>query len=163
MRKLSAISRRTGRRGQSAIEFTLMVPWILLLFIAVFDLGFYAYTLVSVENAARVAALYTSNDTATADDSYFACVYALQDLRMMLNVGFTTSCTAGCAPGSACSAGSNITVQARRLNGQNGVPWGVDGRLASEVTVTYRGIQLFPLPWLMGKLDVTRIVQMRVV
>lgn len=138
-----------------------MSPWILLLFIAIFDFGFYAYTIISVENAARVAAMHTSGDPATAADSSFACFYALEELRMMPNVGAGVSCAVGCAAGSVCTAGP-ISVQARSLDGTGGMPLGPDGAHATEVRVTYQGIQLFPLPWLMGKLDISRVAQMRI-
>ena len=149
-----------GQAGHAAIEVALMAPWIFLLFIAVFDFGFYAYTLISVENAARVAVMHTSGDPATADDSSFACFYAVQELRMMNNVGNGVNCAVGCAAGSFCAAGP-ISVRARRLDGTNGLPFGADGTPASEVTVSYQGFQLFPLPSLLGKLDVTRVAQMR--
>jgi Flp pilus assembly protein TadG len=141
--------------GHAAVEIALMSPWILLLFIAVFNFGFYAYTMIAVENAARVAALHTSGDPLTADDSAFACFYALQELRTMPNVGSGVSCTAGCAAGSTCTAGP-ISVRAQRVNA------GVDGAPASQVSVTYQGIQLFPLPWLMGRLNITRVVDMKI-
>jgi Flp pilus assembly protein TadG len=44
------------RAGNSIVEFSLMAPWILFLFAGAFDWGFYAYALISVQNAARVAA-----------------------------------------------------------------------------------------------------------
>ena len=141
--------------GHAVVEVALMSPWILLLFIAVFDFGFYAYTLIAVENAARVAALHTSGDPMTADDSAFACFYALEELRTMANVGSGVNCSMGCAPGSVCTAGP-ISVRAQRLDP------GVDGDPATRVSVTYQGLQLFPLPWLMGKLDITRVVEMKI-
>jgi Flp pilus assembly protein TadG len=33
---------RRDRRGQSVIEFTFMAPWLLFLFVGVFDLGFFS-------------------------------------------------------------------------------------------------------------------------
>ena len=74
---------------------------------------------------------------------------------MMLNVGNGVNCpTTPCAAGSVCTAGP-ISVQAVNVTGP-------DSRPASQVTVVYQGIQLFPLPWLMGKLNVTRVAQMRI-
>jgi hypothetical protein len=156
-------ARRTDsarRRGHAAVEIALMSPWIFLLFLAIFTFGFHAHTLISVENAARVAVMHTSEHNGTADDSAFACFYAVQELRMLPNVGTGVNCAVGCAAGSVCTAGP-ISVRARRLDGQGGVPFGADGSPASEVTVTYQGIQLFPLPWLMGRLNVARVAQMR--
>ncbi|HEY3376701.1 MAG TPA: TadE family protein, partial [Armatimonadota bacterium] len=54
------------RRGQAMVEVTLMAPWIVFLFIGIFDFGFYAYAAICTQNAARAVALasaQTSVDT----------------------------------------------------------------------------------------------------
>lgn len=145
--------RGINRRGHAAIEIALMSPWILLLFAGVFDFGFYAYSIISVENAARAAALQTSGAAETADSSQLACALVIDELRTANNVGSGVSCPV-CSPGAACTAGP-ITVQATAVTGPDGLP-------ASQVSVTYTSPQLFPLPWLMGRLTITRQVQMKV-
>jgi Flp pilus assembly protein TadG len=156
-----ALSVTKSRRGQAAIEVTLMAPWIFLLFIAIFNFGFYAYTLISVENAARVAALYTSSISSAASDASGACYHAAQELSMMTNLTVTGSTVCTCA-GGTCTLGTGtpapLAVSVQAIPGASCPDAGyvVGGSQCSQVTVTYRGIQLFPLPYLMGKLDVTR-------
>ncbi len=41
------------RSGNSIIELTFMMPWLVFLFVGVFDFGFYAYALIAVQNAAQ--------------------------------------------------------------------------------------------------------------
>jgi len=59
---------RRRENGSALIEITLLCPWFLFLFVGVVDLGFYTYSLIGVENAARVAAEYTSKSTSVAAD-----------------------------------------------------------------------------------------------
>ncbi len=44
---LEAFSRDRRRRGGSMIEFCLLLPWYIFLFVGAFDFGFYAYSLIS--------------------------------------------------------------------------------------------------------------------
>lgn len=53
-------SDRARTRGQSLVEFALLLPVFLLLFAAALDLGRLAYARIAVENAAREAALQAS-------------------------------------------------------------------------------------------------------
>src|SRR5712691_2982936 len=82
-----------GERGGAILELAFFAPWLFFLFVGALDFGFYAYALISVESAARVAALYASTNTTTATDSTGACTYALGELRNLPNVGSMTSCT----------------------------------------------------------------------
>jgi Flp pilus assembly protein TadG len=139
-----------GRRresGHAVVEVALLAPWIFLLFIGVFDFGFYAYAAIATENAARVAALQTSSGTAVADDATLACTYVLEELRHMPNIkNSVTNCNS-----------SPLVVTAQLIDP------GVDGAPASRVTVTYQTIPLFPIPgMMMGQFNLTRIVEMRV-
>jgi Flp pilus assembly protein TadG len=134
------------RRGGAVLEGALLMPWYVLLFVGAFDWGFYSHALISVQGAARTAALYTSTNSATAADATRACTYALEELRVTANVGSgVTSC-----------AGSPVVVTVRALNGP-------DGRPASEVTVTFTTVRLIPIPGLLrDQATFTRVCQMRV-
>ncbi len=147
------MSRRTNSagRGHAVVEVALMAPWIFLLFMGVFDFGFYAYGMVSVTNAARVAALYTSADAGTVNQPGTACLYVLEELRMLPNVGSSLSCSCS---GTSCTAGP-ITVQTLGITGP-------DGESAAQVSVTYSSPQLFPIPGLTGLMRITRIAKMKV-
>ncbi|MBK5294215.1 MAG: pilus assembly protein [Acidobacteriia bacterium] len=144
---------KSGKRGHAVIEVALMAPWIFFLFMGVFDFGFYAYAMVSVTNAARSAALYTSSGGAgsgLALKANFACVYVLEELRMMPNVGSSTSCVCS---GTNCTAGP-ISLDTTAPNGPDGAP-------AAQVSVTYTSPQLFPIPGMTGLLTLTRTAVMK--
>lgn len=128
------------------IELTLLVPWFLFLFVFTIDMGFFNYSMISVENAARIAAEYTSQSSSTAADSTDACTLVLNELVALPNVG--TSVT-------SCSA-LPVIVTASSVTGTDGSP-------ATSVTVTYQTKQMIPIPgYLMGQLTFNRTVQMRV-
>src|SRR3569833_637592 len=99
--------RDRSRRGSSIIEFSLIFPWYVFLFVGAFDSGFFAYALIATQNAARAAAVYCSSSASAAVDSVTACTYATDQLRGMPNIGVSYS--AGCA-------GSPLTVTAALLN-----------------------------------------------
>ena len=47
---------RPRQRGSALVEISLLAPWILFLFVGMFDMGMYTYSMIGVENAVRVAA-----------------------------------------------------------------------------------------------------------
>jgi len=141
------INLHARERGHAVLETALLLPWVLFLFVGAFDFGFYSYALISTQNAARVAAWYTSQSKSTAADAATACTYALAELQALPNVG--TSVT-------TCSA-SPVVVTATQVTG-------VDNAEASQVSVTYTSPQLIPIPGaLPGKYTFDRTVQMRLV
>ena len=143
----ASASRIRRRRGQSAIEVALMSPWIFLLFIALFDFGFYAYAAIATQNAARAAALAAASTPTSAADQAAACSQVKQEMRMLANVAALSGTFAcGVLP---------LTVTATAFND-------AEAKAASRVTVTYQTAQLFPLPFLTGRLTLTRIAEMRV-
>lgn len=156
MRRIASRLTRS-RRGHAAIEFALLTPWIFFLFLGVFDFGFFAYSLISVENAARVAVLYTSSGSGTATSSVAACQLVVEELRNSANVGPGEQCLTSCAAGADCTTSPRgvITVRAESLT--------LFGTPASRVTVTYRTIPALPIPGLLvGPPGITRVVAARV-
>jgi len=143
MRLSLGLHRRERQRGHAVVETALLAPWIFLLFAGTFDVGMYGYALISTENAARAAAVYTSTSTTKAGDTTRACQYALAEMGSLPNVSGLTTCNA-----------YPVMVNATPVTG-------VDGASASSVSVTYRTPQLIPIPGLMGRLTVTRTIQMR--
>lgn len=134
----------------------MFLPWVLFLFVGAFDWGFYSWALVSTENAARVAAMYTSSNMGTVADSAGACSYALAELAYAPNVAANPRINSTTPPsgGSACSGA--VTVVASAITGP-------DGSAASQVSVTYQTPRLVPIPGLLpGQISITRVVQMRV-
>jgi Flp pilus assembly protein TadG len=140
--------RKHGQRGNAVIELSLLAPWVLFLFVGVFDMGFYTTAMIGVENAARVAAEYTSKNSLTAGDTTGACTRALAEMSMLPNVSSQANCNSG--------GGNTVVVTATAANGPDGLP-------GTTVTVTYTGGQLIPIPGLLvGKLNLSRTIQMRV-
>jgi Flp pilus assembly protein TadG len=138
-------------RGNSIIEVTFMAPWILFLMMGIFDFGFWAFSAISTANAARAAALYTSQDWSIAGDSQRACDLVKQEMNYMLNASqFNASCSSGV-----------LQVTAVALDGST-TPASADGHRSSQVTVRYEVIPLFWIPGLSGRWGVTRVAEMRV-
>lgn len=154
MRALQVLSRmrhpsRARQRGSAVIEISLLAPWVLFLFVGVFDMGFYTYSMIGVENAARVAAEYTSKNILLAADTTDACNVVLAEMNGMPNVGTQANC-------NASTSTNTVIVTAASLPGP-------DLKQASQVTVTYKGQSLIPIPGLLiGQLNITRSITMRV-
>ena len=134
---------RSHSRGHAVVEVSLLAPWIFFLFAGVLDLGFYAYALISAENAARVAVEYTSASSTTAVDTTGACNYVLGEMNSMSNIRGLSSC--GALP---------LQVTATKVTG-------ADGAQAASVSVTYQTALMIPIPGLLGQFTVTRTRQMR--
>lgn len=124
------------------MEFALFLPYLFFTFVGAFDWGNYSWTLMKVEAAARVAALYTSAGSSTASDSSGACTYALGELSNASNLAGQSNCT------------GNLTVTATQVTGP-------DGNKASQVTVSYLTPPLIPIPGLLaGQMTISRTVLM---
>ena len=151
---------RKRQRGNSIIEFSLMAPWLIMLFVGAMDWGFYAYALIATEAAARVGALYASTSSSTRDESppNTVCLYALDQLRKMGNVG-ALCVLPTCASGTGVSAGQPVGVTVTSVSGPDGNP-------AVQVAVTYLTPVFIPqimkntvvLP---KQVTITRTIQMR--
>src|SRR5690348_14828389 len=90
-----SIKSKSRLRGSALVEITLLAPWILFLFVGAFDMGMYTYSMVGVENAARVAAEYTSKSPSTAADSSGALTIACAEVAMLPNIGGQANCASG--------------------------------------------------------------------
>lgn len=159
-----------SRSGHAAVETALMAPWIFLLFLVVFDLGFYSYAVISTQNAARSAAMHASRSTAYAADLTRACLVALRELQGMPNVGPSLTNCANNATGVGDSTPIGVEIQVLRDDSTgNLAPQDppvsavrTNSLWAVRVLVTYRSPQLFPLPGLMGRITVTRFSEARI-
>ena len=87
--------RNRRQRGSAVVEVSLLAPWILFLFVGMFDMGMYTYSMIGVENAARVAAEYTSQNTSVAADKDGACTRAMAEMAMLPNVSSQANCDSG--------------------------------------------------------------------
>lgn len=142
-----------GRRGSSIIEFSLLLPWYVFLFVGAYDYGFFSYSLIATQTAASVGANYCASNSTTTTDATTACGYALDQLRNMPNVGYSMT---NCGSGSTVTATVPLAVTASSVTGPDGYP-------AASVTVTFLTPQLIPIPGLLpGQLTISRTVKMPV-
>ena len=147
-------ARREARSGHAVVELSLMMPWLFFLFVGALDFGFYAYSLIAVQNAARVAALktgalYDNYVQALADPGVvkpFACRSVRDELQKLPNFGVLP----------ADCGGSPLDVRVSPFLDFSGKP-------ALRVAVDYETIPLVPIPGLLpGKLRMTRTASIRV-
>src|SRR5262245_53239152 len=119
-----SMRRNRAQRGTAMLEMAFYLPWIFFAFIGAVDWGFFAYALVSVENAARVGAMYTSASSTYAADSSGACTVVLNELRTLPNIGASVT---------SCGGSNPVSVTATQVTGP-------DGAAASQVSVTYTSL-----------------------
>lgn len=149
-------TKKQGReRGNAVMEFALIAPLLFPLILVIFDFGLYAYGFISVQNAARVAALRNSGGVESATDQSAACSMAIEELRGMPNIGTSFS--------SSCS-GAPVSVTAVLLcpttTNCSGSSATIDSHPAAQVTVTYTVPDLFRFP-ILAPQSITRSSQMR--
>ena len=137
-----------SKRGNSALEVGLLLPWMVFSFASVLDFGFAAYGLIATQNAARIAAMWGSATSANATSSNFAstaCQYALDSLQYAPQVGTSVNSCGGTSPVAVTTATSAV------------------GTLTTvQVTVTYT-LKLLSIPGVMpGTIAISRTVQLPV-
>jgi len=113
--------------GQALVEFALVLPVLLLLFLAAVDLGRLFYAYVGVENAAREGAAYGMSHSAALANTPVGQAFSDPTVTTVarremggdthLTVMYTCNSTvvaANCAPSapSTTSAGNTLNVQA---------------------------------------------------
>jgi len=159
------VDRKSRTRGQAIVEASLMMPWLAFLFVGILDFGFYAYAAISIQNAARAAAI-----RAAASQYSFswasACSAALGELRGLPNmVGINTCAASAGAITDTLPAAVVVTV----LDGTTTPPCadcdlGLPSNPTSvQATVTYQTLPMVPIPGLVtGRMTMTRIAESRV-
>jgi hypothetical protein len=141
----SRLPTRDSRRGSAFVEFVLLFPMLFLLLVGAFDLGFFCYAFIATQDAARVAALYTSTKLSTSADSAGACQYVLADLQALPNSAQLPS---------TCNA-LPLQVTAELTIGPDLLP-------ASTVTVVYQTLPLVHIPGFPSQITIRRVTEMRV-
>lgn len=133
---------RFGRdqRGNNLLEFGLVLPILFALLSTVFDAGFYVYSFIAVQNAARAAAVRNSGGKESAVDQSSACSIALQQLRGLPSIAPLSNGTCSSSPlvvtSTLCDAGVACGHSASSA----------DGTPSTLVTVSYTLPSLFSLP-----------------
>src|SRR5579871_4814093 len=87
-------SPRSREGGNSMVEFALIAPWYFLLFAGTLQTGFILYGLISVQNAARSAAIHVAANQVAAADQAGACALVIRELQglPLINSSFSSSC-----------------------------------------------------------------------
>ena len=151
-------------RGQAIVEVSLMMPWLAFLFVGILDFGFYAYGAISVQNAARAAALRASSSQYSFSWAN-ACAAALGELRGLPNMVGVNSCETSAAVSDMLPAGLvltqlNSTTTPHCADCDLGLP---SNPTSVQATVTYQTLPMVPIPGLvMGRMTMTRIAESRV-
>src|SRR5260370_5414874 len=120
--------RKRRKRGSALVELTLICPWFLFLFVGTVDMGFFTYSLITVENAARIAAEYTSQSDAQKADQSTACTMVRAELATLPGVSGVADCS-----------NSTLTVTAAGVTGPDSKP-------ATPGPVTHRRLNMIPSP-----------------
>ena len=137
---------RSSRKGNNIIEFAILAPWYIFLTVGAFDMGIYNYALIGVQNAARTVAQYCAISSSTCASGNTACLYAVDQLRDLPNVGSGVT---------TCTTPSPVAVSVTYVTGPDGNP-------AAQVTVSYTSPNLIPIPSkLPSQYTASRTVTMR--
>jgi len=135
-----------SERGTAAVEVALLLPWIVVSFMAVLDFGFSAYALIATQNAARVAATWgsastTNKDALTASPSLACGTYALPLFKY--------------APTPVTACGTTLTATPDTTKSIGSIPY-------VQVAVAYT-VNLLAIPGIMpGSITINRTVTMPV-
>ncbi len=176
--------KRRSQRGTALVEVTLMVPWILFLFVGILDFGFYSYAAINTQNAARAAAIQiannqyifetTNNNSNTVVALDMACRAALQEMRglpNMIGVNLNGPCAANAG---AISDTMPVAVRVFKLCAASSTDptctstacadCALNSNAQSAIAeVTYRSLPMVPIPGLlMGQLQLTRFGEARI-
>jgi Flp pilus assembly protein TadG len=111
---LSRPGGRNGTRGQSLVEFALILPVFLLIVFAIVDFGLAFDASIGISNAAREGARSgTTKPTAAAITARVRTVAGrLNDSRLTVTITCKTSAGAACPGGLAgATAGSSVVVR----------------------------------------------------
>ena len=109
---MSGRGRGSAERGQGLAEFALIFPIVVLLLIAVFDIGRGVYAYTSIANAARMGARVAAVNQLYPDTSDTQCAENMPVEDLTLG-GTPTWSARACAASAATSLGlspSNVTV-----------------------------------------------------
>ena len=163
----TSIKRKRREGGSSIVEIALLAPWIFFLFVGILDFGFYSYSSICTQNAARAVALAKAQ---TAASGVSACSAALGEMRMLTNVGYNPSTSLCADGGTSCpptlTSSTVVALCVKTLNSST-TPACADcafdtAAVSQQAEVTYKTIPLVPIPGLLtGQLTLSRGAEVR--
>lgn len=136
------------------VEFAVIAPMLALFLCGVLETAFYGVVFLSVENAARSAAMRNSFGTDSATDQTAACAIVTEELKSVLM-------TSGSMPADGCGAAPLVVTSVLCGNGVacTGAQMSVDGKPAVAVTVHFTIPSWVPFHILT---QVTRTAEMKI-
>jgi len=140
-----------------------MMPWLAFLFVGILDFGFYSYSAISLQNAARAAAMRSA-----ADQSSFStgnsCAAALGELRGLPNMIGVTTCASSAGAILDTLPAAVVIVKLDNTTTPVCADCAVTASPSSvQATVTYETLPMVPIPGLvMGRMRMTRIAESRI-
>ncbi len=166
------LKNRRDQRGSAVVEAALMAPWVFFLFVGILDSGFYTYSAIATQNAARAVAIQSANSGGSLT-ALVMCQAAKNELGFLPNVVNMGNCAASqgavsnSVPIWVCT-GNPLTATASSQCGQPSrvcADCTLDASARSiQAVVTYRSIPLIPIPGILPvQLQLTRIAEARVI
>ena len=127
------------------LELALLSPWIIFLFIGALDWGFYAYSLITLEDATRAAVTYAASGSSNYTQTAAICTIVTDEMKTLIKMN-----------GSAtCGGSSPVSISSTQVTGP-------DNATAVQVSVTYTTPQMIPIPGLLAKqFTITRSLTMK--
>jgi Flp pilus assembly protein TadG len=175
-------NRRDRQGGNAIVEFSLMIPWIVFLFVGILDFGFYSYAAIATQNAARAAAIQLSADQLSQTNT-IACSAAMGELQGLPNMAGVTCATSAASvtdaqpfavcfgtltntPSSPCGAPSVACADCSGATPPGGFAAANPFASPSSVqaVVTYRTLPMIPIPGVLtGQMQLSRIAEARII
>lgn len=136
--------RRPGsERGTAALEVALMMPWIVVSFLAVLDFGFASYALIATQNAARIAATWgsaNSTNQAALTNSVACGTYAVPQFKYaptpITTCGSSLSATVTTSPYIGTSTGAGRVNYVQVAVGYTVNLIAIPGLMPNSITIT---------------------------
>jgi Flp pilus assembly protein TadG len=162
------------------VEAALMMPWLVFLFVGVFDFGFYCYAAICTQSAARAAAVATSQ-SGSSQTTTIECSAALGELNSLPNM-WNPPVTTCAASASLITNALPVAVAIATLTctpNANSFPAGLKcadcttnncnpandpiAPTSVQTAVTYQTLPMIPIPGILtGRVQLTRVSEMRI-
>jgi Flp pilus assembly protein TadG len=129
-------TKRHGVRGTAAIEFALIIPFLLIILVGLTEVGLFAYQGMQVQNAVEAGAIYVAKKGWNAAGISSA----------VMNASGTEGITASPAPTQFCGCPSAAGIVAATCGvtcasgGTTGTYVKINATLAHETILTYPGL-----------------------
>lgn len=133
--RLTKSSRVPEASGQSVVELAMAIPLLLLLLLAVVEIGRLYYASLTADDAARAGVEYGAQNLATASDITGMENTALQDAKDVSGMSATASQWCECGNGTQTTCGDAMCA-----SGTESVYVEVDTHLQFHTLLTYPGI-----------------------